>query len=826
LTDDLLQQWTTIALEVLSEDDPRFNIPAEERYLAGIRKIMPKSSPTLREGIAETIALLGTRGDKTPQGAPEGASWRATVLVRQLLEHPTPIRWFSLSYILPLLAEADPDEFLSALESDLQSSAPTVISLFEKNADGIFSSSPHTSLMWALQNLGWEVAQLSRVTLVLATLMKLDTGGRISPRPTGVLHDIFRFWFPQTSATVGERLQALELLSTREPDVAFTVLLALLPQTHEWATHSSKPRWRDYDTSQIKQITQNDIDGQVSWAGDRLTTIASGDTSKWDSLLKEFARLPERVQQATLKWLEGLDPANLEPDKRITVWKRVRHLVREHRFFHEAFWALPKQKVDELANLELRLAPNDPVERSRWIFGNGAFRAFGDTKTPFEEQERLREEAQCEAIQEIVKAKGIAGALDLASTTSFPHTIGILIAKMGLIQSWEELLPDKLSPTNRSARDVAAGYVGARVGAEGYSFVESLPLEQWPFDVVAELALSLNFEKEAWQMLRRRKPEAEPYYWKGANPIIRGLSDEDLEDAIKCFLQHRRPIAAIGALSSAIHHKAKPPSGILADVLESASLEPDPAAEDILLGEHSIWQLCELMKRIQNDAGFDQNRLAKLEWRFLPLARFHDFVPKTLHKELSQNSAFFAEVIAAQFRAKGEVREEGKTTDPTIQTRAEAAHDLLDSWIGIPGARPDGSIDPSSLRAWISNARKLCQDNGRIAVCDLMIGEQLSCAPPDPDGTWPCEPVRDILETVPTDEILRGLDCGVCNQRGTYSKAMTEGGEQERALAKKYHALAEKCKLRWPRTALALRRLAQTYESGARREDERAEGRN
>ena len=55
---------------------------------------------------------------------------------------------------------------------------------------------------------------------------------------------------------------------------------------------------------------------------------------------------------------------------------------------------------------------------------------------------------------------------------------------------------------------------------------------------------------------------------------------------------------------------------------------------------------------------------------------------------------------------------------------------------------------------------------------------------------------------------------------------MTEGGEKERELAKKYADYADKVKVASPRTALAFRRLAQRYESEAKREDERVEGRD
>ena len=145
-----------------------------------------------------------------------------------------------------------------------------------------------------------------------------------------------------------------------------------------------------------------------------------------------------------------------------------------------------------------------------------------------------------------------------------------------------------------------------------------------------------------------------------------------------------------------------------------------------------------MTKYLQNDPAGDQERLTKLEWRLLPLARHNDFAPKTLHAELGRNPGFFAEVIAAQFRAKGEPRDEQKLADPRKQALAEAAHDLLDSWVGIPGTRADGSIDFATLKNWVDDSRQICEANDRLEICDVMLGEQFSCAPPDPDGTWHC----------------------------------------------------------------------------------------
>jgi hypothetical protein len=105
---------------------------------------------------------------------------------------------------------------------------------------------------------------------------------------------------------------------------------------------------------------------------------------------------------------------------------------------------------------------------------------------------------------------------------------------------------------------------------------------------------------------------------------------------------------------------------------------------------------------------------------------------------------------------------------------------------------------------------------------------------------WDCDDFEQWLETapavdawlarllgkLPAGEIVRGFDMGVHNQRGVTTRGMNDGGEQERELVKKYRAYAEKCKVAWPRTALALRRIAEYYEVQAKWQDEHAEARD
>ncbi|MCV5682617.1 hypothetical protein OFN25_33290, partial [Escherichia coli] len=59
--DQNLELFKSSAISVLKEPDPAFELPAEERYAASIHGKVLKFSSTLRQGIAEGLAIIGSR---------------------------------------------------------------------------------------------------------------------------------------------------------------------------------------------------------------------------------------------------------------------------------------------------------------------------------------------------------------------------------------------------------------------------------------------------------------------------------------------------------------------------------------------------------------------------------------------------------------------------------------------------------------------------------------------------------------------------------------------------------------------------------------------
>jgi hypothetical protein len=146
-----------------------------------------------------------------------------------------------------------------------------------------------------------------------------------------------------------------------------------------------------------------------------------------------------------------------------------------------------------------------------------------------------------------------------------------------------------------------------------------------------------------------------------------------------------------------------------------------------------------------------------------------------------------------------------------------AAYTLLDKIRRIPGTDNDGTIKTVDLKAWVMEARALCSEHGRADIGDQKIGQILAAAPVGADGVWPCEPVREALEDVASQEIAIGMGIAVYNSRGFHRRS--EDGADERALASKYRAWSRQLAFEYPYVANLLEQIAARYDHDADRED-------
>ena len=175
-----MDRFHRVAAEVLQEPDPALDVPPERRFMAAVVGQPRIYSVQLRESIADTAAFLaGYAGEQELRDGRTGAG-HASKLVAAVTGHmngdPSGRAWQSAADVLPLLAEASPDDFLAAVEAGSAGEHPVLLPVFaspeETSHFGV--TSPHVPLVEALQVLCWSERYLGRAAAALARVSILD----------------------------------------------------------------------------------------------------------------------------------------------------------------------------------------------------------------------------------------------------------------------------------------------------------------------------------------------------------------------------------------------------------------------------------------------------------------------------------------------------------------------------------------------------------------------------------------------------------------------------------------------------------------------------
>ncbi|MDZ7618608.1 MAG: hypothetical protein U1E05_16515, partial [Patescibacteria group bacterium] len=494
VTDDLLEAFETIAIEILSQEDELLGLPADARFEAAIRgTAKPSASDPLRHGVSETIAILGSNHGPIVASLPNTGRQRAARIVRKVLHNASWLRWATLDDQLPLLAEAAPIEFLAAISADLRGKHSRLARLLadEDDNSALTSGCRHAGLLRALEGLAWSPELFPKVCAVLARLAGIDRGRKWGNRPAASLQAILLAWYPQTAAGVDRRIAVLKSLADTNPAVAWRALFAMLPESQITAGSTHRPVWRDWMSGWQEGASGADYWKQVHASAELIVRLTGDNPKRWFKVLKRLRAIPEPYRNQLVERLCTIPVDQMAPEQRRGLAERLRKTIQRHRDSAAARWALPADSVKALEQALERLLPDEPHQRHAWLFDSwpelGGFRDDHDAMDA--ETDRLR----ADALREIVDAAGIAGVLKLAEIVESPGQVGATLARIGCV-SEEQILPALLT----SHQSLVAGYLQIRFRRDGWDWVRTLPLDAWPARDAALLLSQTDFRPEAW----------------------------------------------------------------------------------------------------------------------------------------------------------------------------------------------------------------------------------------------------------------------------------------------------------------------------------------
>lgn len=812
-----------VVLDVLGARDP--DPDRDDDWFARPQRA-PTYSHSLRQGLVETLILFGVFGDiETSAVGNLGA--RAAGIVNALLLDADEKRWLSLADYLQELAEASPEQFLASVERSLESNERAILTLFKVDGDGFFGTRHHyTDLLWALELLAWSPDYLPQVTRILLQLSQLDPkADNLVNRPANSLRHIYLPWLPQTFATLAERLEILSSMRAEFPAEMWRLTLDLYPKGHDTASYNPTPRWRSFERAGGAEITTN----RSIWHAERalaawIAKDIGASTERWVEIIGRLTHFSPDLRTKLASQLLAASKKFKARD-RIAVRDALRKELSRNRRFVNAGWALPEEELAAFEKAYNALEERDPFARIAWLFKEYSPPLL-NPPTNFRAAEVATRKARADSLTDLGKTKGWTIVRDFANSDASIKRglVGVALADAAGADVLDGMWSFLLRQGDATGRDIAAGAIDTvrRGGPTGLTarLLDAAMEEAWPSESIATVMICLPQNAELYARLEECDPAVQAYFWKGVWPRDLDLAAKGLTWVIRNLIAHDRAYDAAELLHD---HLTQAGSALIIEVLRGLLDAQDKEArsgnDPVMLQyyvEHIFLQL-------DRDPALDLAELARLEWQFLNVLEDSSRPPRMLLRRLATSPEFFVEILSLVYRAADEepVEEPDPKKRANIQKMANHAHTLLRTWHHLPGQDGD-RVEAKELDAWVDQARGLCAAVGRGDVADEKIGELFAHAPSDPDGAWPCLAVRSVIERIKSERVNVGIYIGTRNKRGVTARGVFDGGELERREVDYYRGLAKRFRLKWPRTAATLERIASSYEDEARDFDEEA----
>ncbi|MDA8325670.1 MAG: hypothetical protein M0033_05565 [Nitrospiraceae bacterium] len=824
LTTRQLEVFLQSTHDVLLESDPRFDLAPEERWMANFHGKRRLHSDHLRNGLADGLlhaAVLG-RDNSACYAGRRAQSWIDGNCYRLFERRKEAGFWRRIRNELQELAEAAPDQFLTALEADLAHAEPQVCDLFEE--EGQNGACLHADLLWALELLAWAPEYMGRVALALAALAERDPGGHWGNRPHSSLGDILLPSQPQCSATASERKQLFTLITQRFPKAGWELGKALMPGQTTIVSPSARPKLRGWAPEvKLKPVHIADYLEDIRDISERLFELAGKDAARWHFLLSNLNSFMPPLKERILRGAEELG-RQMAGDDRFLFWTLLRRLLHDHNQFgpeEQAKWVYPRGILDRIEALYSSLTPGDPISQVAWLFAFHVERPMDIASNWREEQEKISA-AQAAAAETLARLdlNALASTLPLFENH---RKLGYCLGRSSRAVEIELALLQRFAASaNERERDLARGFSAARYEVDPQGFLCRWSSRENP-DFISEQATATMLQRlpaspEIWDAVEAAGPLCREAFWKEAY-IHLFDSPHEAERAAKNLLSVGRALAAIDLLAANTSDGWLAGDGDVRLVVEALKEGVAEANANPSQGQRVAYDIARLIKALADSNRLELGELMQLEWIYFGILEHqaqHDLV---IYRHLISNPELLLELIALIYIPEGETREGRPEPSEGERAVATQAWRILQDWKPFASTPPEAMPSSEELLVIVERVRKLAAERRHTVIVDDHLGKALASSPLGTDGVWPHESAREVLERYSSEALGDGFVAGKQNLRGITSRSPGDGGEQERRLAAQYETWQRALTVSHPRTSALLGRLAARYRSEATWED-------
>lgn len=831
VTDEDLEKFYSVAVEVLSETNPKYKLDPSKRFMASFYNATPKYSSYLKKGICETLIVLSVLTKKYGLNTKTDPDIFAYKTVNHIMSLSDENLLRSFGTNLMLLAEASPEAFINQIQNSINDDKIKVF--FEEQKGLILGRSNELPyLLWALERLSWVPENLTNICRVLCQLIQISPDDLpTSNTPYNSLISIFRIWFPQTNATMEERKAVMEIIKKEYPDIAFNLFNDLLYR-NDHATVGSKMRWRLFSETREISVTHQELYYMRGYVIDGLVELTTP---------PHFSRAVQIIKKLDdINWdkIDGVlvcvEKFLTEPEKnRSIIYHSFRKLIGRHRTYSYTDWALPEEQLAKMEFTAKKFQPNNVILKNKYLFEEHHPTLITgikeDIKANFDQQRLEFEQLRLEAIKEFLAITDINAIIQLAKETENPFMYVRALAQFGLNDEQESIIFNLVYSEDKMEKWVFESYISEKEIHQGkdkiLKQIEEFKINQkFTSDKIAHFLLPLRENLELFKYVDATGDETlyQEYWLKLKPPYVR---DADmLVYAINKFSENKRPLSVLNMLSRSTSYNTPLPSEFIISTLENLDLSISNEPDNIRIDSYSIQSF---FSELHERTDLDEERMAQIELKFLFVFDKYgnNVLPKYLYKSIAKSPESFIEIIKICFVPKDENQIE---VDKEISSEQKEqifnnAYSIVKNFNVIPGIQDDKTINENELNLWIDEVRALASECARAEVTDSQIGQLLARAPKQEENTFPTI-IYDVLQRINSSSMYDGFRTQIFNSQGVTVRSPYSGGEIERNKAKQFNEVAEKIKITHPNVASLYRQLTKSYERSAKQEDDEALG--
>lgn len=354
--------------------------------------------------------------------------------------------------------------------------------------------------------------------------------------------------------------------------------------------------------------------------------------------------------------------------------------------------------------------------------------------------------------------------------------------------------------------------VSAYVYNQGSEKLMETSLVQKDTKEILETLSKIPFSLDLYNVVKQLLPN-ETAYWEIATVPYAYNEDEseELELIVENFTKCKRYVDVVNIVGRSELGKLFTAQRVH-DMLWLAGTEKSIGAEKV--DDYAARKLIGWLQK-QDDVALEIK--CDIEFIYLPiLDEYSEVRPHALNTRLSNDPDYFCSLIELFYKKHSEEKHQIKLNEGMGERLCE----ILLEYKVTPGVDWNGKFHENVFRSWMDFVKAWSLENDRYEVTMETVGAGFAYAQLD-DEKLPQKVIIEELNKVENEELRRGYDLGVVNQRGVHF--IDPEGKPELELAADYEMRADLAEKKgYSRFAELLRGIAEQYRREASRNIRRA----